>query len=70
MAYITRHDRSQRPLLPEAVGDYVGSDTPVRFIDAFAASVCGAETGRVAQAVCFATSCVIIIETNVDPWPL
>src|ERR1700759_5411628 len=35
MAYITGHDRSQLLLLPEAVDDYVGSDNPVRFIDAF-----------------------------------
>src|SRR6201993_1577448 len=34
MTYITGHDRSQLLLLPEAV-DYVGSDNPVRFIDAF-----------------------------------
>src|ERR1700745_3887845 len=35
MAYITGHDRSQLLLLPEAVDDYVGTDNPVRFIDAF-----------------------------------
>jgi transposase len=35
MTYITSHDRSQLLLLPEAVDDYVGSDNPVRFIDAF-----------------------------------
>jgi transposase len=35
MTYITGHDRSQMLLLPEAVDDYVGSDNPVRFIDAF-----------------------------------
>src|SRR5256714_7699110 len=35
MMYITGHDRSQLLLLPEAVDDYVGSDNPVRFIDAF-----------------------------------
>jgi hypothetical protein len=35
MTYITGHDRSQLLLLPEAVDDYVGSDNPVRFIDAF-----------------------------------
>ena len=34
MMYITGHDRSQLLLLPEAVDDYVGSDNPVRFIDA------------------------------------
>jgi hypothetical protein len=35
MTYISGHDRSQILLLPEAVDDYVGSDNPVRFIDAF-----------------------------------
>ena len=35
MAYITGEDRSQLLLLPDAVDDYVGSDNPVRFIDAF-----------------------------------
>jgi transposase len=35
MAHISGFDRSQVLLLPEAVEDYVGSDNPVRFIDAF-----------------------------------
>jgi transposase len=35
MTYISGHDRSQLLLLPEAVDDYVGSDNPVRLIDAF-----------------------------------
>jgi transposase len=35
MAHITGHDRSQTLLLPEAVDDYVSSDNPVRFTDAF-----------------------------------
>jgi len=35
MTYITGYDRSQLLLLPEAVDDYVGTDNPVRFIDAF-----------------------------------
>ena len=35
MSHITGHDRSQTLLLPEAVDDYVASDNPVRFIDAF-----------------------------------
>ena len=35
MTYITGYDRSQLLLLPEAVDDDVGSDNPVRFIDAF-----------------------------------
>ena len=35
MTHITGQDRSQLLLLPEAVDDYVGSDNPVRFIDAF-----------------------------------
>ena len=35
MMYIAGQDRSQLLVLPEAVDDYVGSDNPVRFIDAF-----------------------------------
>src|SRR5277367_6972358 len=35
MSHITGHARSQLLLLPEAVDDYVGSENPVRFIDAF-----------------------------------
>jgi hypothetical protein len=35
MTYITGHYRSQMLLLPGAVDDYVGSDNPVRLIDAF-----------------------------------
>jgi hypothetical protein len=35
MTYIAGQDRSQLLLLPDAVDDYVGSDNPVRFIDAF-----------------------------------
>ena len=35
MSYIAGHNRSQLLLLPEAVDDYVGSDNPARFIDAF-----------------------------------
>ena len=35
MAHISGHDRSQMFLLPEAVDDYVDTDNPVRFIDAF-----------------------------------
>jgi hypothetical protein len=35
MTHISGDDRSQILLLPEAVDDYVGSDNPVRFIDAF-----------------------------------
>ena len=35
MAHISGHDRSQILLFPEAIDDYVGSDNPVRFIDAF-----------------------------------
>ena len=34
MTYISGQDRSQLLLLPDAVDDYVGSDNPVRFIDA------------------------------------
>src|SRR6202049_4614952 len=35
MTHITGHARCQMLLLPEAVEDYVSSDNPVRFIDAF-----------------------------------
>jgi transposase len=35
MTHITGFERDQLLLLPEAVDDYVGSDNPVRFIDAF-----------------------------------
>jgi transposase/IS5 family transposase len=35
MAHIHGHQRSQLLLLPEAIDDYVGSDNPVRVIDAF-----------------------------------
>lgn len=35
MTDIQGADRSQALLLPEAVDDFVGTDNPVRFIDAF-----------------------------------
>ena len=35
MAHLPGHDRSQLLLLPEAVDDYVATDNPVRFIEAF-----------------------------------
>ena len=35
MTHIAGWERDQLLLLPEAVDDYVGSDNPVRFIDAF-----------------------------------
>jgi len=35
MSHITGHDRSQTLLLPESLDEYVGSENPVRFIDAF-----------------------------------
>ena len=35
MGHISGSQRDQLLLLPEAVDDYVGSDNPVRFIDAF-----------------------------------
>ncbi len=35
MAHMSGFERDQLLLLPEAVDDYVGSDNPVRFIDAF-----------------------------------
>ena len=53
MTYITGHDRSQVLLLPEAVDDYVGSDNPVRLIDAFVhgLDLAAAGFGRVAPKV-------------------
>lgn len=39
MAHITGRNRSQRLLLPESIEDYIGSDNPVRFIDAFVDSL-------------------------------
>ena len=53
MTYITGHDRSQLLLLPEAVDDYVGSDNPVRFVDAFVdgLDLAAAGFGRVAPKV-------------------
>jgi transposase len=35
MAHFFGYDRSQLLLLPEAVDDHVGSDNPVRLIEAF-----------------------------------
>ena len=35
MSHIAGHDRSQTLLLPESLDDYVGSENPVRFIEAF-----------------------------------
>jgi transposase len=35
MTHISGPDRSQTLLLPESLGEYVGQDNPVRFIDAF-----------------------------------
>ena len=56
MAHLSGTDRSPLVLLPEAVDDYVGSDNPVRFIEAFVdgldlaaagfARVAAKETGR------------------------
>jgi transposase len=39
MAHLSGSDRSQLMLLPEAIDDYVGSDNPVRLIEAFVDSV-------------------------------
>lgn len=39
MAHISGTNRSQLLLLPESVEDYVGSENPVRFIDAFVAGL-------------------------------
>jgi hypothetical protein len=35
MTHITGPDRSQNPLLPESLDEYVGPSNPVRFINAF-----------------------------------
>jgi hypothetical protein len=35
MTHIAGHNRSQTLLLPESLDDYVGTENPVRFIDAF-----------------------------------
>jgi hypothetical protein len=35
MTHIAGHVRSQTLLLPESLDDYVGTENPVRFIDAF-----------------------------------
>lgn len=45
MAYIAGVDRSQPVLFPEALDDYVGPENPVRFIDAFVASLDLADLG-------------------------
>jgi len=39
VAYIAGPDRTQAVLLPEVLDDYVGSDNPVRFLDAFVAQL-------------------------------
>jgi transposase len=39
MAYIVGMDRTQAVLLPDVLDDYVGSDNPVRFLDAFVAQL-------------------------------
>ena len=39
MAYIDGVDRAQQVLFPEVLDDYVAADNPVRFIDAFVASL-------------------------------
>jgi hypothetical protein len=33
-------DRSQTPLFPERLEDYVAAETPVRFLDAFVGTLC------------------------------
>jgi hypothetical protein len=45
MSHISGHDRSQTLLLPEAPEDYVASDNPVRFVDAFVEGLDLAEAG-------------------------
>src|ERR1700744_4849534 len=52
MAHISGLARDQLLLFPEAVDDYVGSDNPVRFIDAFVDGLdLAAGFGRVAPKV-------------------
>ena len=48
MTHISGHNRSQTLLFPESVDDYVGSDNPVRFIDAFVDKLDLAAAGFVA----------------------
>ena len=45
MAHICGFERDQLLLLPETVDDYVGSDNPVRFIDAFVGGLDLAQAG-------------------------
>ncbi len=47
MAYIEGHAREQALLLPASVEDYVGADSPVRFIDVFVDDLDLAEAGFV-----------------------
>ena len=47
MAHIPGFERSQLLLLPEAIDDYVGSDNPVRFVDAFVEGLDLAQAGFV-----------------------
>ena len=58
MTHISGFHRSQVLLLPEAVEDYVGSDNPVRFIDAFVDGLDLAAAGfaRVAPAAAASSS--------------
>ena len=39
MGYIEGVDRDQQVLVPEVLDDFVGAENPVRFIEAFAASL-------------------------------
>jgi transposase/macrodomain Ter protein organizer (MatP/YcbG family) len=45
MAYISGADRNQGVLLPEVLDDYVATDNPVRFLDAFVAQLDLADLG-------------------------
>jgi hypothetical protein len=45
MAHISRFERSQLLLLPDAIDDYVGIDSSVRFINAFVDGLELAEAG-------------------------
>lgn len=45
MRYVKGTDRSQAPLLPASVEEYVPADSPVRVIDAFVGGLNVAELG-------------------------
>jgi transposase len=52
LTHIAGFERDQLLLLPEAVDDYVGSDNPVRFIDAFVEGLGFARVEGHSQGLC------------------